>query len=451
MNRLRAIFPTFIYLYHLWSRRLTGGGKLLTLALLFCTCSFFYSTQMMGELVASILGLLIVVAIASRLFRPRLAARVMHGAALRVGTPAELLLEVRNQSRFPASDVDLEALPRLREWKAGESTVRIDRLEGLALAEATLAVIPEQRGELTPPSIQVTSTYPFHLVKTFASQPVDGMVLVYPASARLDGSLLAEVAARRQSDEAAGNFLVGDSDDYLGNRDYVPGSPARRFDYRSWARLGRPIVREYHQPQPLSITLVVDTFLSSEAGERRQVTLPADELATMEQALSIAAAVIDDTLETSLAIDRLVIGTTVVQSPVDGERLPADLMLESLAHAAAEATPVKHQGLERATSGSRLLVVVMTRWDETRQAWLEKWESDGYDVLGMVIQRSAAKSSRPSTRATAALLEVPLPPSLVAIECDDQQVWKVANMPQNLPISSEFTTSPATRGSEVRR
>ena len=54
---------------------------------------------------------------------------------------------------------------------------------------------------------------------------------------------------------------AGDSSEYLGSRDYQPGMRVRRWDYRSWARLGRPVVREYEEPQRKSIVLIVDTLV----------------------------------------------------------------------------------------------------------------------------------------------------------------------------------------------
>ena len=39
--------------------------------------------------------------------------------------------------------------------------------------------------------------------------------------------------------------------------------PVRRWDFNSWARLGKPIVREYQSPSVQEIYLVVDTALTN--------------------------------------------------------------------------------------------------------------------------------------------------------------------------------------------
>ncbi len=63
-------------------------------------------------------------------------------------------------------------------------------------------------------------------------------------------------------------LLSGDALDYTGSREYQVGMPVRRWDFTSWARLGRPIVREFQSPSIQLVTLIVDT--SREHRHRRR-------------------------------------------------------------------------------------------------------------------------------------------------------------------------------------
>src|SRR6202008_1442681 len=54
---------------------------------------------------------------------------------------------------------------------------------------------------------------------------------------------------------------LGHSPEYVGNREYTPGEPARRLDFKAWARTGKPVVREYQEEYYSRIALVLDTFV----------------------------------------------------------------------------------------------------------------------------------------------------------------------------------------------
>ena len=53
---------------------------------------------------------------------------------------------------------------------------------------------------------------------------------------------------------------IGESDEFVALRDYRAGDPMRRIHWRSWARVGRPVVREYQDEFFVRHALVLDTF-----------------------------------------------------------------------------------------------------------------------------------------------------------------------------------------------
>jgi len=56
---------------------------------------------------------------------------------------------------------------------------------------------------------------------------------------------------------------VGDSEEFVSLRDYRPGDPLKRIHWRSWARIGRPVVREYQDEFFVRHALVLDTFAAA--------------------------------------------------------------------------------------------------------------------------------------------------------------------------------------------
>ncbi|TWU43810.1 hypothetical protein Q31b_13420 [Novipirellula aureliae] len=85
---------------------------------------------------------------------------------------------------------------------------------------------------------------------------------------------------------------IGESPEYIGNREYVAGDSARRIDYRSWARLGRPIVREYQEEYYCRVALVLDTFVDARS-KRRFANASRDVDCEFEAAVSLSASIAD--------------------------------------------------------------------------------------------------------------------------------------------------------------
>jgi uncharacterized protein (DUF58 family) len=79
-------------------------------------------------------------------------------------------------------------------------------------------------------------------------------------------------------------LLFGDALDYTGSREYQVGMPVRRWDFASWARLGRPIIREFQSPSVQLVTLIVDTACDNPTRARHDSQNP-----LLERVLSLAA------------------------------------------------------------------------------------------------------------------------------------------------------------------
>ena len=86
-------------------------------------------------------------------------------------------------------------------------------------------------------------------------------------------------------------LVVGAPVEYIGNREYQEGMQVRKWDFASWARLGRPIVREYQSPSVQAITLIVDT---STVGSRDRPGQPKESEEQFERLMSIAATAVMD-------------------------------------------------------------------------------------------------------------------------------------------------------------
>jgi uncharacterized protein (DUF58 family) len=92
---------------------------------------------------------------------------------------------------------------------------------------------------------------------------------------------------------------VGDSEEFMGLREYRPGDPLRHIHWRSFARLGEPVVKEYQDEYFDRHALLIDTF----AG--------AATTAEFETAVAVAASLIQSERPSDSILDLVFIDREV--------------------------------------------------------------------------------------------------------------------------------------------
>jgi uncharacterized protein (DUF58 family) len=191
-----------------------------------------------------------------------------------------------NQGKWPAYDLGFRffRLPRGLERLGPE--LSFGHLEPGESLTAEARLIPRRRGLHTLPPPRAYSTFPFHLSRDGRSRAAECSQLVLPHFSPLVG-LDIPVGTRYQPGGVALTSNIGESPEYIGNREYVPGDLARRIDHRSWARLATPVVREYQEEYYCRVALVLDTFVPPGRKPGR------DGFPDLEAAISLSAAVAD--------------------------------------------------------------------------------------------------------------------------------------------------------------
>lgn len=168
--------------------------------------------------------------------------------------------------------------PQLPTIRPGEETM------------VTLTIVPSKRGVIALHDIRLGMPDPFGVFQRCRkTENEPGKLIVLPHRYRLPALNLPGSARFQLGGEAASN-TVGQSGDFTSVRDYRPGDPLRHIHWKSWARTGKPIIKEYEDVFFPRYGLVLDTFA------------PAEDLDLFEEAVSVAAsfAASIDTRETLL-------------------------------------------------------------------------------------------------------------------------------------------------------
>jgi len=253
--------------------RITRGGALLTGAIVALGFAALNTGNNLLYLVlGALLGLIMVSGWLSEqmLRRNQIERRVPRAAT--AGEPLRLAYQITNHKRrLPTVSIEL------REAAFNEAAYLQSAWPGRSgVARTTVTV--RRRGVYPLSRIVLSTAFPFGLFIKERDIEVRGYLVVWPRTDRIvRRPRLAGEPARRTGENAAVTAGSGRGD-YRGLRGYVPGDDPRDVHWRSTARLGQPMVREYEREAAQALWVCLD------------VRVPADDRA--EEAVEIAAALV---------------------------------------------------------------------------------------------------------------------------------------------------------------
>ncbi|MGE3804298.1 MAG: DUF58 domain-containing protein [Gemmataceae bacterium] len=196
-------------------------------------------------------------------------------AAVFAGESFPIEIEVANRGNRTIEGVQIEL---------NGASCFVDLQPGNATFQASAT--PKERGWYYLDPVQVRSGFPFGLVERRArGADIDG-ILVFPALGELDYERLLHALPPSAGQEGLRPRRVSGRDDFHGLRDYRPGDSLRSVHWRSSARRGNLLVKEFDDRSARDLVLVLDPFVPGSgktAGELARGELDC------EQAVSLAA------------------------------------------------------------------------------------------------------------------------------------------------------------------
>ncbi len=156
--------------------------------------------------------------------------------------------------------------------------------------------IPQRRGYIRFKGIRIIRKDIFGLTKRSRVITAPASVLIFPKMYAVPKSILPGTR-KYQEGETALIRKVGDSEEFLSIREYQPGDPLKRIHWRSFAKLGKPMVKETQDQFASRHALILDTF--SENGDD----------AVFEDAVSIATSFVAAPHAPDVLLDLLFVGT----------------------------------------------------------------------------------------------------------------------------------------------
>lgn len=396
------------------SHRFAPGGRLL-LGLLVSGALFGIDfRQTLGYQVASLaFALLLTAFVLSLRWRPPLSARRVLPELVTAELPLSYFIEITNagsrverdlvlQDRLETPRISYADFQRRRQGSRSRPTNWFDRAVGFPRwldmrrrdrgawleAVAVPAIAPgatvrvrvdskaERRGWLRFREIELLKPDPLGLYRARLRLRARDTLLSLPRRYPLPRVQMSS-ERRYQKGGVSLAHAVGDSQEFASLRDYRPGDPRRHIHWRSFAKTGRLIVKEYQDEYFDRHALVIDTHV------------PAAEEELFESMISVAASVAGGERARDSILDVIFLGTEVVQ-------LSAGRGLGDASHALtylAEASPSAHGRFSdlaavlraRASQLASVILVLPSDDDAERASLLEELAAAGIPCLSLLV------------------------------------------------------------------
>lgn len=184
----------------------------------------------------------------------------------RVGNPAIVRLIVRNRLPFPVWGISLIRGFAVDPGADSDEGLALARVPGWSTVEYSWAFEPRHRGLYPNDNAEVETSFPFGLFRAQKQASVDGQLIVWPQTVRLDG--MPDAAESEHTEEQCSDRRAGEFGDVTGTRPFRNGDSLRRVHWTQTARQQTLIVTERQAPAMTSVRLVVDLSASSHPSDK---------------------------------------------------------------------------------------------------------------------------------------------------------------------------------------
>ena len=259
---------------------------------------------------------------------------------------------------------------------------RLNRGDAVAVH---LSLIPRRRGLLHFGAIGIARTDPCGLFRSVIRVVAPQTLIVLPRRYRMP-VLELPGAPKYQPGGVALASRVGESEEFLGLREYRAGDSLRHIHWRSWARAGAPVTKEYQDECFTRHALILDSYTTPDNAE------------VFEEAVSVAASVAAQTHAADSLLDLMFTGDRAYRITAGRGLAPVSHILEILAAVPLATDPsfvCLHRLVLDHAHELQGAVCVLVAWDDARRQLVEQLMARGVVVRIFLILPQAAGPSEP--------------------------------------------------------
>ncbi len=400
-----------------WREHVTRPGRFILIAMAGSTIAGAFPGVMAGSFAFPLFLSLTVLSFGyTVLARPKVKVLRQLPERCVAGATVDCRITLTNQSKQTISDVGAYEFRLPTELVIDGEPIYIEQLEAGESRSIRYGLQVQRRGIYQLPGPTVLSTFPFGLTqaKAFHAQPT--RLVVYPRFNALT-TLRLPVSPRYQPGGIVLTSQVGESMEFIGNREYRTGDRLRDLHPRSWARTGYPVVRQFQEEFLSRIAILLDTHLPTGlndgvgpgAGSWWKRLWKQDSSRALEANLSLGAAVSHFLAQQEYVVDLFAAGPELYYLQAGRSLAYLDNILDILA--CIQACPT--DPLEKITPKFRdelgqisTVVLLLLQWDQARRKLVQEVLDAGAMVKLIVVSDSVAPAAVASFGVDATCLTV---------------------------------------------
>lgn len=315
------------------------------------------------------------------LLRPRVKLWAEYAPRACAGETLPVDVEVEQLGRM--AQIELFVLPHKLP-----NAVDAEPDDGVALptlrrgqrAKVRIGLKCNKRGIYKLHGFRVESGFPFGLLRAARIIASENALVVYPRFKPL-GRMELPVGMKHHPGGVLLASQLGESFEFIGDREYRDGDNIRDIDWRATARLGRPIVREYREEYFMRVGVILDTHVPRKAA--------ADAHDAFERAVSVTASVADYMARQDYIVDLFAAGPNLYHLTAGRSLAYLDQILDILA--AVDENPVEPFASIEPQLMSNLaqittVICVFLDWTESRRAFVRNIAAMGCGVRVILVR-----------------------------------------------------------------
>ncbi len=420
MRRLHYALLCWVTAFDAFVRaRLTGAGKLAAASAFMAAVVGLDTHQSLGSQVFALLtAMLAISAVLSLMFRARVEIRRTLPRFATAGEELTYRISVGNTANKPLADVEIrerfgnlrptyEEFRRARDPRASQRNW-VDRKGGYFRwrhlierrlperatggklghmppgtgGEVRVSLVPRRRGVLSFDGIDLVRPDVFGLAYGRVAKSLADRLVVLPKRYRLPHFLLPAQRLLQPGGHALAS-TIGDSEEFLSLREYRPGDSLRRVHWKSFARTGEPVVKEYETEFFERHALVLDTGAETESD-------------VFEEAVSIAASFVY-TIDTQECLLDLVFVAGQPECHTAGRGEASNIHLLEILAGLGPSEPSQFDQLSREVLAMRATlssaVLVLLGWDKRRKALVAALTASGLGVRALLVSEKTPEDA----------------------------------------------------------
>ncbi len=256
-------------------------------------------------------------------------------------------------------------------------------MDAAEASRASLELLPLRRGRYLLRGATARRIDPIGLASVRGVSLPDQTLLVYPRYWSMD-DFTVPAGRRYQPGGIPLSSSTGDAIEFVGTREYRAGDPLRNIHWRSWARRGEPVVKEYQEEYFCRIALILDTFVPARPRP--------EQVLGFEAAISVLASIADFYSRSEHIVDILAAGPEIYEVSAGRSLAYLENVLDVLACLEPchefpfdKISPALFERLQTITS----VVVVLQDWDQPREDFLRRVKALGTAVRALVVRQAA--------------------------------------------------------------